>query len=118
MQASLDSISRQLDDMLSMSFGPYIVICEPPRGFVVPKFTMYDGTSDLFDHIMYFRQLISLDIGNDTLMCKVFPISLQGQALSWFHCLTQNSLNTFQDVLEAFVGHYLCSTRQKKNIKL
>lgn len=60
MQASLDSISRQLDDMLSMSFGPYIVICEPPRGFVVPKFTMYDGTSDLFDHIMYFRQLIDV----------------------------------------------------------
>ncbi|RVW53693.1 hypothetical protein CK203_069108 [Vitis vinifera] len=40
------------------------------RGFIMPKFTMYDGTNDLFDHIMHFRQLITLDIGNDALLCK------------------------------------------------
>ena len=48
---------------------------------------MYNGTSDLFDHIMHFRRLMTLDIGNDALLCKVFPANLHDQALSWFHYL-------------------------------
>ena len=73
--------------MLSTSFDPYIINYESLKGFLVPKFTIYDGTSDLFDHIMHFRYLITLDIVNDALMCKVFPASLHDPALSWFHCL-------------------------------
>ncbi|KAL6331924.1 hypothetical protein AAG906_020273 [Vitis piasezkii] len=49
---------------------------DPPKGFVVPKFTMYDGMSDPFDHIMHVRQLMILNIGNDALMCKIFKQSI------------------------------------------
>ena len=115
-QASPDFISRRLDDMLSTSFGPHIISYKLPKGFVVPKFTMYDGTNDSFDHIMHFRQLMTLDIRNDTLICKVFPTSLHSQTLSWFHSLPHNFVNIFRDVLEAFVGHYLCFPHQKQNI--
>ena len=48
---------------------------------------MYDVSSDLFDHIMHFRQLMTLNIGNDVLICKVFLAILHGQALSWFYRL-------------------------------
>ena len=41
---------------------------------------------------------------------------LSGQALSWFHHLPKNSVNTFRDISEAFVGHYLCLARHKHNI--
>ncbi|RVX14711.1 hypothetical protein CK203_012143 [Vitis vinifera] len=61
---------------------------------------------------MHYRQLMTLDIGNDALLCKVFPASLQGQALSWFHRLPPNSIDNFRDLSEAFVGQYLlCSTQ-------
>ena len=76
----------------------------------------YDVTSDPFDHIMHYRQLMTFDIGNDTLLCKVFPVSLHEHALSWFHCLPKNSVSNFRDLSEAFVGHYLCSARYKQNI--
>nr|CAN82731.1 hypothetical protein VITISV_022899 [Vitis vinifera] len=59
---------------------------------------------------------MTLDIGNDALLCKVFPTSLQGQALSWFHHLPPNSVGNFRDLSEAFVGQYLCSARHKQNI--
>ena len=111
-----NSINRQLDDMFSMPFSPYIINYEPPRGFMVPKFSMYDGSSDPFDHIMHYRQLMTHDIENNTLLCKVFLASLQGQALSWFHHLPMNSVNNFQDLSEAFVGQYICLTRHKQNI--
>nr|CAN68845.1 hypothetical protein VITISV_032037 [Vitis vinifera] len=102
--------------MLSTPFCSHITHYEPPRGFLVPKFSTYDGTNDPFDHIMHYRQLMTLDIGNDALLCKVFPASLQGQALSWFHRLPPNSVNNFRDLSEAFVGQYLCSARHKQNI--
>ena len=82
----------------------------------MPKFFTYDGTNDPLDHIMHYRQLMTLDIGNDALLCKVFPASLQGQALSWFHRLPPNSVGDFRDLSEAFVGQYLCSARHKQNI--
>lgn len=102
--------------MLSTVFDPHIIGYEPPKGFLVPKFTMYDGTSDPFDHLLHYRQLNTLNIGNDVLFYKVFPASLHSLALLWFHRLLQNSINSFYDVYEAFVGHYLCSTSQKQNI--
>ncbi|RVW97227.1 hypothetical protein CK203_025973 [Vitis vinifera] len=110
----IGSISKRLDDMLSTPFCSHIINYEPPRGFLVPKFSTYDGTNDPFDHIMHYRQLMTLDIGNDALLCKVFPASLQGQALSWFHRLPPNSVGNFRDLSEAFVGQYLCSARQTK----
>ncbi|RVW53310.1 hypothetical protein CK203_088509 [Vitis vinifera] len=112
----IGSISKRLDDMLSTPFCSHIINYEPPRGFLVPKFSTYDGTNDPFDHIMHYRQLMTLDIGNDALLCKVFPASLQGQALSWFHRLPPNSVGNFRDLSEAFVGQYLCSARHKQNI--
>ncbi|RVW61780.1 hypothetical protein CK203_066315 [Vitis vinifera] len=60
--------------------------------------------------------LMTLDIGNDALLCKVFPASLQGHALSWFHRLPPNSVGNFRDLSKAFVGQYLCSARHKQNI--
>nr|CAN67629.1 hypothetical protein VITISV_040829 [Vitis vinifera] len=102
--------------MLSTPFCSHIIHYEPPRGFLVPKFSTYDGSSDPFDHIMHYRQLMTLDISNDTLLCKVFPASLQGQALSWFHRLPPNFVDNFRDLSQAFMGQYLCSARHKQNI--
>ena len=73
MSTLLGSISRWLDDMLSTSFSSRIINYEPPRGFLVPKFSAYDGSSDPFDHIMHYRQLMTLDIGT---MCYCARCSL------------------------------------------
>lgn len=73
------------NDMMTIPFAQHILMYEPPRGYVIPKFVMYDGTYDSFDHPMRYRQMMTLDIGNDELLCKVFPTSLQMIALAWFH---------------------------------
>ena len=72
------SVSRRPNDMLSTPFNPYIINYNFPRWFMVPKFFTYDGTNDPFDHIMHYRQLMTLDIGNDALLCKVFQANLHG----------------------------------------
>ncbi|RVW23328.1 hypothetical protein CK203_100937 [Vitis vinifera] len=73
------SISRRLDDMLSMLFVTHIISYEPPRGFMLPKFIMYDGTSDPFDHIMHFRsskQSISLGTPFFEFLAEKPPITM------------------------------------------
>ena len=57
-----------------------------------------------------------LNAENDRLLCKVFPASLKGPALAWFHKLPRGSLNSFSELCAAFVTQYLCSVRQKGNI--
>lgn len=64
-RASLRVASKRLDDMLSTLFGAHIISYEPLIGFLVPKFTMYDGTNDPFDHLIHYRQLMTLVIGNN-----------------------------------------------------
>ena len=102
--------------MLSSPLGQHILDYEPPRGFVIPPFSMYDGSSDPYDHMLHFNQAMILNAGNDKLLCKVFPASLKGPAMAWFHRLLRGSLNSFGELWAAFVPQYLCSVRQKGNI--
>ena len=63
----------------------------------MPTFTMFDGSSDPYDHMLHYNQAMTLKARNDQLLCKVFPASLQGSALAWFHKLRRNSVNSFDD---------------------
>ena len=102
--------------MLSTPLGQYILDYDPPRGFSIPPFTMYDGSSDPYDHILHYNQAMILSTGDDRLLYKVFLTSLKGPALAWFHKLPRGSINTFSELWAAFVSQYLCSVRQKGNI--
>ena len=51
-------------------------------GFVIPAFATFDGSVDPYDHMLHYNQMMILKVGNDWLLCKVFPASLQGLALA------------------------------------
>ena len=77
--------------MLSSPLWQHILDYEPPRGFVIPTFTKFNGLADPYDHILHYNQAMMLNAGNDRLLCKVFLGSLRGLALAWFpsSCATQ-----------------------------
>ena len=110
------SAIRGPQDMLSTPFGLNILDYNPPRGFSIPPFAMYDGSSDPYDHMLHFNQAMILNAGDDQLLYKVFPASVKGLALAWFHKLPRGSINTFGELWAAFISQYLCSVRQKGNI--
>ena len=78
------TLIRGLDDMLSSPLGQHILNYEPPRGFVLPTFTMFDDFNDPYDHMLDYNQAMTLNVGNDCLLCKVFPASIREPALAWF----------------------------------
>ena len=104
------------DDMLSSPLGQHILDYEPLCGFVIPIVATFDGSTDPYNHMLHYNQAMTLNAGNDCLLCKVFPASFRGLALVWFHKLLRSSINSFNELWVAFVSQYLCSVRQKRNI--
>ena len=76
-QMIFSSVVRGPQDMLSTPLGHHILDYDPPRGFSIPPFSMYDGSSDPYDHMLHFNQAMILNAGGDLLLCKVFPASLK-----------------------------------------
>ena len=56
---------------------------------------MFDESGDPFNHLMHFRQVMTLQCKNDPLLCKVFPSSLRRPALAWFNQLPPGSVASF-----------------------
>ena len=107
---------RGVEDMLSSPLGLHILSYEPPHGFVIPSFTMNDGSFDPYDHMLHYNHAMILNVGEDSLLCKLFSASLKGPALAWFHKLHRRSINSFSELWATFVSQYLCLVRQKRNI--
>ena len=79
--------------MLSSPLGKHILNYVPPRGFVMPTFSMFDGSNYPYDHMLHYNQVMTLNADNDHFLCKVFPTSLQELTLAWFHNLLLNLIN-------------------------
>ena len=97
------SLIQGPDDMLYLSLRQHILYYEPPRGFVIPAFAMFDGYSDPYDHMLHYNKAMILNAENDQLLCKVFSASLRGPALAWFHKIPRNSINSFNELWAAFI---------------
>ena len=54
--------------MLSSPSGQHILDYEPPRGFVIPAFTMFNGSADPYDHILHYNKAMTLNSDNDRLL--------------------------------------------------
>ena len=95
---------RGPEDMLSSPLGQHILSYELPCGFVIPSFAMYGGSFNPYDHMLHFNQAMILNTGDDHLLCKVFPTSLKGLALAWFHKLPRRSINSFSELWATIVS--------------
>ena len=47
---------RGSDGMLSSPLGQHILDYEPPHEFVIPAFTMFDGSADPYDLMLHYNQ--------------------------------------------------------------
>ena len=107
---------RRPNYMFYSPLGQHILDYEPPRGFIIPTFTMFDFSADPYDHMLHYNQAMTLNDGNDRLLCKVFPSSYPGPALAWFHKLSRYTINLFDELWAAFISQYFHSVRKKRNI--
>ena len=63
-----------------------------PRRFNQSTFTIYNGQTNLVEHMSHFNQKMAVHSKNEALICKVFLSSLGLVAMRWFDGLGVGSI--------------------------
>ncbi|XP_027158367.1 uncharacterized protein LOC113759986 [Coffea eugenioides] len=77
-----------------------------PVGFKAPKFSKYDGTGNSKTHLRMFANKLGKPIDDENLPVRLFPESLEGDALDWYSNLKPEDMRTWLDLSTAFVRQY------------
>ncbi|XP_075655098.1 uncharacterized protein LOC142625298 [Castanea sativa] len=103
-------MSRALTQISKLPFTSRIEVRRLLRQFTQPTFTMYNGKTDLVEHVSHFNQRMAVHSKNETLMCKIFPSSLGPVAMRWFDGLKEGSIDSFKELTRAFRSRFVtCS---------
>uniref|UniRef100_A0A2N9G4Z6 Reverse transcriptase domain-containing protein n=1 Tax=Fagus sylvatica TaxID=28930 RepID=A0A2N9G4Z6_FAGSY len=57
---------------------------------------------------------MALHLGNNALMCRMFPSSLGPMSLRWFNRLPHSSIYSWNELAEAFVSRFITNSRKPK----
>ena len=74
-------------------------------------FTMYNGQTDLVEHVSQFKQKMSVHSQDKALICRVFPSSLGPMAMRWFDGLRTNSVSSFKKLIQSFCSRFITCSR-------
>ncbi|XXG90595.1 hypothetical protein AAC387_Pa12g2323 [Persea americana] len=77
-----------------------------PEKFNVPRFALYDGTSDPAAHLRHYVQRMSVWGDDDSLNCRVFSFSLADLPLRWFCSLPEDSISSWRQLRTSFLGKF------------
>ena len=94
-----NAMSKALDQISKSPFTCKIEGAKLPQRFHQPTFTMYNGQTNLIEHVSQFNQRMAVHSKDKTLMCKVFSPSLGPVAMSWFDGLKPNSIGSFKQLI-------------------
>ncbi|XP_027155727.1 uncharacterized protein LOC113756133 [Coffea eugenioides] len=79
---------------------------ELPVGFKTPKFNKYDGTGNPKTHLRLFANKLGRPVDDENLPLRLFPESLEGDALDWYSNLKPEEVKTWLDLSNAFIRQY------------
>ncbi|XP_075660515.1 uncharacterized protein LOC142630407 [Castanea sativa] len=83
--------------------------------FKMPSLDSYDGTHDLFDHIVTFKATMHLQGVPDEIMCRAFPTTFKGSARVWFSKIPPNTVSSFEELSKLFVKNFIGGQRHKRS---
>ncbi|XP_047165756.1 uncharacterized protein LOC124834962 [Vigna umbellata] len=72
----------------------------PDRMF--PTLDKYDGSGDPEEHLRSFVDAMTVYSPRENVWCRVFSLSIKGEALAWFHSLRPRTINSFATLRDMF----------------
>ena len=104
-------MNKALSQVSKSPFTRNIEGASIPQRFHQPTFTIYNGRTDLMEHVSHFNQRMVVHSKNEALMCKIFPSSLGLVAMRWFNDLRANSIDSFKKLTRAINAHFITCSR-------
>ena len=103
-------MKKALSQISKSPFTRGIEKAKLPRHFHQPTFTIYNGHTDLVEHVSQFKQKMAVYSQDEALLCRVFPSSLGPIPMRWFDGLRTNSISSFKKLTQSFCSRFItCS---------
>ena len=109
-----DAMSKALQQISKSAFVRRINKAKLLHRFSQPTFTIYNGMTDLVEHVSHFNQKIAVHASNEALMCKIFLSSLGPVAMRWFDALEEGLIRSFKELTKAFGARFITCSRVPK----
>ena len=106
-----NTMSKALNQISKSPFISKIERAKLPWRFHQPTFTIYNGRTDLVEHVSQFNQRMVVHSRDEALMCKVFSSSLGPVAMRWFDGLRANSIDSFKELTQGFGSCFITCSR-------
>ena len=106
-----DVINKALSQISKSPFTRRIEGAKLPQRFHQPTFLLYNGRSDLVEHVSQFNQRMAVHSKDEVLLYKIFPSSLGPVAIRWFNGLRANSIYSFRELTQAFGSRFVTCSR-------
>ena len=104
-------MKKALSQISKSPFTRGIEKAKIPRRFYQPTFAMYNGRTDLVEHVSQFKQKMAIHSRDETLMCRIFPSSLGSMLMRWFDGLRTNSISSFKKLTQSFCSRFITCSR-------
>ena len=105
-----EKIDRSLDRMVRATYSPFITAvleCPVPSKFWLPQLEPFNGLKDPQDHFNTFKTTLDLQQPPDEILCHSFHTTLKGAAREWFTKLPTSSIDSFEQLNNAFLHHFI-----------
>ena len=101
---------RSLDRMVRTTDSPFTVAileCPISSKFRLPQLEQFDYLKDPLDHLNTFKMTLDLQQSLEEILCRSFPTTLKGATREWFTKLPTSSIDSFEQLGNAFLRHFI-----------
>ena len=114
-----EKTERSVDRLVRATNSPFttaVLECPVPSKFQLPQLESFDGLKDPQDHLNTFKTTLGLQQPPDEILCRSFPTTLKGVAREWFSKLPTSSVDSFEQLSNAFLHHFIGGQRLKRPV--
>nr|XP_023915565.1 uncharacterized protein LOC112027127 [Quercus suber] len=97
-------------------FTTGVLGCPVPLKFRLPQLEPFDGLKDPQDHLNTFKTTLGLQQTHNEILCRSFPTTFKRAAREWFTKLPTSSIDSFEQLSNAFLRHFIGGQRPKRPV--
>ena len=112
-----EKIERSMDRLVRATNSPFttaVLECPMSSKFRLPQLDSFDGLKDPQDHLNTFKTMLGLQQPPEEILYRSFPTTLKGAAREWFTKLPTLSVDSFEQLSNAFLHHFIGGQRPKR----